>query len=172
MGEHAQVRNVVLLLGFFLLGVAATAVWFHFAPTHSPENLPSRPTDQQNSQPSSSASSPAQKFVESPVPVSAAAVEDVKRALPNYASLSVEQGTEILREAALKKYADAAAELQSQVAQAQDELKQAQSKSPADQQTAMKHLQQVQTDQSQKLAQIGGELQTQIAALKQLKGGQ
>jgi hypothetical protein len=99
-------------------------------------------------------------------------VEDVKRALPNYASLSVEQGTEILREAALKKYADAAAELQNQVAQAQDELRQAQSKSPADQQAAMKHLQQVQTDQSQKLAQIGGELQTQIAALKQLKGGQ
>ena len=175
-GEHAQVRIVVLLLVSFLLGVAATAAWFHFAPIHSTENLPPPPTDQPNNpqptEPVIVANPPTQKFVEQPVPVSAAAVEDVKRALPNYASLSVEQGTEILREAALKKYADAASELQSQVAQAQDELKQAQNKSPADQQAAMKHLQQVQADQSQKLAQIGGELQTQIAALKQLKGGQ
>jgi hypothetical protein len=175
-GERAQVRTVVLLLVSFLLGVAATGVWFHFASIHSADNLTPPPTDQPNNpqptQPVTVANPPPQKFVEQPVPVAASAVEDVKRALPNYASLSVEQGTEILREAALKKYADAAAELQNQVAQAQDELRQAQSKSPADQQAAMKHLQQVQTDQSQKLAQIGGELQTQIAALKQLKGGQ
>jgi soluble cytochrome b562 len=159
----------------FLLGVAATACWFHFAPIHTAENLP-QPIDQQNNpqptQPVTVANPSAQKFVEQPVPVAPSAVEDVKLALPNYASLSVEQGTEILREAALKKYADAAAELQSQVTRAQEELKEAQNKSPADQQAAMKHLQEVQTDQSQKLAQIGGELQTQIAALKQLKGGQ
>lgn len=97
-------------------------------------------------------------------------MEDVKRALPNYASLTVEQGTEILREAALKEYAAAVQELQNQVGQAQAELSQAQSKSPADQQAAMKHLQQVQAEQSQKLQQIAGQLQTQIAALKQLKG--
>ncbi len=107
--------------------------------------------------------------MEPPVPVAPAAIEDVKRALPNYASLSVDQGTEILRQAALKKYAAAAQELQSQVAQAQAELSQAESKSPADQQAAMKHLQQVQAEQSQKLQQIGGQLQTQITALKQLK---
>ena len=107
--------------------------------------------------------------MEPPLPVARAAVEDVKRALPNYASLSVDQGTEILREAALKKYAAAAQELQSQVTEAQEELKQAQSQSPADQQAAMTHLQQVQAEQSQKLQQIAGQLQTQIAALKQLK---
>ena len=175
-GEEAQVRMVILTLVSFFLGVAATACWFHFAPIHRAENLPPQPTDQQNNpqppQPVTVANPPAQKFVEQPVPVVQEAVEDLKRALPNYASLTVDEGTEILREAALKKYADAAQELQTQVALAQDELKQAQSKSPADQQAAMKHLQQVQAEQSQKLAQIGGELQTQIAALKQLKGGQ
>jgi hypothetical protein len=107
--------------------------------------------------------------VEQSVPVDQAAVEDVKRALPNYASLSVDEGTEILREAALKAYAAAAQELQSQVGQAEAELSLAQGKSPPDQQAAMKHLQQVQAEQSQKLQQIGGQLQTQIAALKQLK---
>ena len=176
MGEEAQVRIVILTVVSFFLGVAATACWFYFAPIRSAENLVPQPTGQQNNpqvpQPVTAANPPAQKFVESPVPVSAAAVEDVKRALPNYASLSVEQGTEILRESALKKYADAAAELQSQVTRAQEELKAAQNKSPANQQAALKHLQQVQAEQSQKLQQIGGELQTQITALKQLKGGQ
>jgi hypothetical protein len=172
-GELAQVRTVILVLVSFLLGVAATAVWIHLAPVHRAENLPPQPTGQidnpQPAQPVTMANPPAQKFVEQPMPVAPSALEDVKRALPNYASLSVEQGTEILREAALKEYAAAAEELQTQVAQAQSELKQAQSQSPADQQAAMKHLQQVQAEQSQKLQQIGGQLQTQIAALKQLK---
>jgi hypothetical protein len=175
MGEQAQARTVVLVLISFLVGVAATAVWFHVAPIPNAENPGPPPADQPDNPPAavppSGAGSPAPAFVEPPVPVAPAAVEDLKRALPDYASLTVDEGTEILREAALKKYAAAAQELQSQVAQAQDELKQAQTKSPADQQAAMRHLQQVQTEQSQKLQQIGGQLQTQIAALKQLKGG-
>ena len=60
--------------------------------------------------------------MEPPVPVPQSAIDDVKRALPNYASLSIDQGTEILRQAALKKYAAAAQELQSQITQAQEEL--------------------------------------------------
>lgn len=176
MDETAQVRTVVLVLVSFLLGVTATAIWFRFAPVHTAENPNSPATDQPNNQQSvapavaATANRPAQAFVEPLVPVAQEAVDDVKRALPDYASLSVEQGTEILREAALKDYAAAAQELQTQVARAQDELKQAQNKSPADQQAAMKHLQQVQAEQSQKLQQIGGQLQTRIAALKQLKG--
>jgi hypothetical protein len=173
MGEQAQVRTVVLVLVSFVLGVAATAVWFHVAPVRNAENPDSSTTDQQNNPPSATpsagASTPARAYVEQSVPVDQAAVEDVKRALPNYASLSVDEGTEILREAALKAYAAAAQELQSQVGQAQAELSLAQGKSPPDQQAAMKHLQQVQAEQSQKLQQIGGQLQTQIAALKQLK---
>ena len=175
-GEQAQVRIVILALVSFLLGVAATAFWFHLASNRTAESVSSQassegsqPDNQQPAEPRPGANAPARKFVEPPVPVAPAAIEDVKRALPNYASLSVDQGTEILRQAALKKYAAAAQELQSQVARAQTELSQAESKSPADQQAAIKHLQQVQAEQSQKLQQIGGELQTQITALKQLK---
>jgi hypothetical protein len=174
--EQAQVRIVILALVSFLLGVAATAFWFHLASNRTGESLssqansPDNQTDQQQpAEPPPGANSPARKFVEPPVPVAPAAIEDVKRAMPNYASLSLDQGTEILRQAALKEYAAAAQELQSQVAQAQAELSQAAGKSPADQQAAMKHLQQVQAEQSQKLQQIGGQLQTQITALKQLK---
>jgi hypothetical protein len=175
--EQAQVRIVILALVSFLLGVAAAAFWFHLTSSRTMENLSSTTNDQGNQQanqqsaaPPPGLNSPARKFVEQPVPVAPSAIEDVKRALPEYASLSVDQGTEILRQAALKKYAAAAQELQNQVAQAQRELKTAESKSPADQQAAMKHLQQVQAEQSQKLQQIGAQLQTRITALKQLKG--
>lgn len=171
--EQARVGTVLLGLVSFLLGVVATMVWFQTAAKRTapaPISPPGAPPVQASAAPPTGAGSPARTFVEKPVPVAPAALEAVKRALPNYASLSVEQGTEILREAALKRYAAAANELQRQIAQAQAELKLAESKSPAEQQAAMKHLQQVQTEQSQKLRQIGGQLQTQIAALKQLKG--
>lgn len=174
--EQAQVRIVILALVSFLLGVAATALWFHLASHRTTEDLSSRVNSQENptddrqfAAPPSGANSPVRKFIEPPVPVAPAAVEEVKHALPNYAALSVDQGTEILRQAALKKYAAAAQELQTQVAQAQAELSQAENKSPADQQAAIKHLQQVQAEQNQKLQQIGGALRTQIAALQQLK---
>jgi Sec-independent protein translocase protein TatA len=177
MREQAQVRMVILALVSFLLGVAATALWFYLASNRTAESLSSQvngPENQQDNQqpavPPSGANSPARAFVEQPVPVAPAAIEDVKRALPNYASVSLDEGTEILREATLKKYAAAVQELQSQVARAQAELSQAENKSPAEQQAALRHLQQVQVEQNQKLQQIGGQLQTQIAALKQLKG--
>ena len=168
----AQVRIVILALVSFLLGVSATALWFHLAAKRIapvPNTQTGEPSALQSSAPVSGPNSPARAFVEPPLPVAPAAIEDVKRSLPNYASLSVDEGTEILRQAALKKFADAASELQSQVARAQEELRQAGGKSPADQQAAMKQLQQVQAEQSRKLQQIAGQLQTQIAALKQLK---
>ena len=175
--QRAQIRIVILALVSFLLGVAATAVWFHLVSKGTVGSSSSQvtrpaspPIDQEAAALASRTNSPAGAFVRHPVPVPPAAIEEVKRALPNYASLSIDQGTEILRQATLKKFAAAVNELQSQVTQAQEELKLAETKSPADQQAAMKHLQEVQTEQSQKLQQIGGQLQTQIAALKQLKG--
>ena len=175
--QRAQIRIVILALVSFLLGVAATAVWFHLVSKGTVGSSSSQvtrpaspPIDQEAAALASRTNSPAGAFVRHPVPVPPAAIEEVKRALPNYASLSIDQGTEILRQATLKKFAAAVNELQSQVTQAQEELKLAENKSPADQQAAMKHLQEVQTEQSQKLQQIGGQLQTQIAALKQLKG--
>jgi len=174
MREQAQVRIVILALVSFLLGVAATTFWFRFSSNSNPENSIVQTTNEVvRDEPAAQTinpNSPARKFAEPAVPVGPAAIEDVKRALPNYASLTVDQGTEILREAALKKYAAAAQELQSQITQAQAELNQAEGKSLAEHQAAMKHLQQVQAEQSQKLQQIGGQLQTQVAALKQLKG--
>ena len=167
--EQASARVVLLALISFGLGVAATAAWFQLAAKREASNPVPQAAAPASAAPSAGANSSGQPFVEPPAPVTPEAVAELKSALPNYASLSLEQGMEILRRAALKKFYAATEEMQSQVAKAQAELSAAESNSTSDQQGAMKHLQEVQAEQSQKLQQIAGDLQTQIAALKSLK---
>jgi hypothetical protein len=175
MREQARVRIVILALVSFLLGVAATAFWFHLAAKHNAEDLSSQMNGEQNGQQPAeqaiNANPPTRPFVASHPLVDPAAIEDVKQAIPNFVSVSLEDGTQILHEAALKQFAAAAKEMDVQVKQAQEQLIQAESgQSATEQQAAMKHLQQTQTEQAEKLQQIAAQLQIQIAALKQLKG--
>ncbi len=172
--EQAQVRIVILVLVSFLLGVAATAFWFHLATKHNADILSSQTTDQSNNQqpaaPAINVNPPARPFIASHPPVDSSTIEEVKQAIPNFASVSLADGTQILREAALKQFAAAAKEMDTQVKQAQEQLVQAKNgQSAAEQQAAVKHLQQTQAEQTEKLQQIAAQLQTQIAAFKQLK---
>jgi hypothetical protein len=167
-GEQASIRIILLSLISFFLGVAATAFWFHQVAKRQTENL-SFQTSSQSSLDQSAASAYAQPSVEEPLPASPIVIAEVKQMIPDYTSVSLEQGTEILRQAALKDFAAAAQEMENRVANAQEELSQAESKTASDQQAAMKHLQQVQTEQAEKLKQIAAQLQAQITALKQLK---
>jgi hypothetical protein len=173
-GERAQVRVILLTLVSFLLGVAATASWFHLAASRHADNLSSptsgEPAVGPSAEPVVTANPPAQPFVASHPPVDAATIEAVKQAIPNYASVSLEDGTQVLREAALKQFAAAAGEMDAQVKQAQEQLVQAESsQAAAEQSAALKHLQQTQVEQTEKLQQIAAQFQAQIAALKQLK---
>jgi len=175
MGEQAQVRIVILALVSFLLGVAATAFWFHFTSNRTAANPSSQISEEaaagQPAVPVVNASRSARPFVASHPPVDATAIEEVKQAIPNFASVSLADGEQILREAALKKFEQAAKEMDAQVKQAQQQLAQAENgQSAAEQQAAMKLVQQTQAEQTEKLQQIAARLQTQIAALKQLKG--
>ncbi len=103
-------------------------------------------------------------------PASSAVIAQVKSTIPNLDSVSIEQGAEMLREAAVREFATAANQMEAQVKEAQQRLVQAQnSKSEEEQQAAMKNLQQVQAEQADKLKQIAARLQDQIATLKQLK---
>jgi hypothetical protein len=112
----------------------------------------------------------APKAATTAAPADAAALEEVKHTIPDIASVSLEDGTRTLREAALKEFTTAVNEMQAQVREAQVGLEQAQkSGSAAEQESAMKHLQEVQTAQGQKLKQIASKSQAQIEALKQLK---
>lgn len=121
--------------------------------------------------PAINASRPPRPYVPSHPPVDATAIAEVKQAIPNFASVSLADGEQILREAALKKFTAAAKDMDIQVKQAQEQLVQAENgQSAAVQQAARKHLQQTQAEQTEKLQQIAAHLQAQIAALKQLKG--
>jgi hypothetical protein len=168
-GERASLRIVLLALVSFILGVTATAFWFHLAAKRNAEN-PGFPADSQPAAPAANAPAPAPPAVANPPPGNPAAIEAVKRAIPSLASVSLEDGEKILRAAALKEFTAAATEMNVQVAAAQQQIVQAESsQSAAEQQAAMKHLQQIQAAATEKLQQIAAQLQAQIAALKQLK---
>ena len=99
-----------------------------------------------------------------------AVAEEVKRQIPNFASVSVEEGTRILREAALKDFKAMASEMEIQIREAEQRVKQAQNgKSEAEQQAALKQLQQVRADHTAKLNEITAGSSAQIEALRRLK---
>ena len=102
--------------------------------------------------------------------VNTAALQQVRTLITNLAAVSVQEGSEILREAALQDFAAAAQEMQTQVKEAEQRLLQAQhGGTEAEQQAAMKHLQQVQADNTEKLKQIAAQSKAQIDIFQQLK---
>ena len=115
------------------------------------------------------AKGPAPRLANTP-PATVASTEEVRRAIPNFASVSLEEGTRILREAALKDFRETVAAMEIQVQEAQQSLSQAQNGgSEAEQQAARKRLQEVRSEQTEKLKQIAARSATQIEALRQLK---
>jgi hypothetical protein len=100
----------------------------------------------------------------------AAIVAEVKRAIPNLESVSLADATQTLRVAALKEYVAETEAMERAVKDAEARVEQARAGgSEAEQQAAVKQLQQVQTQHTEKLKQIAAHLQEQIAALEQLK---
>jgi hypothetical protein len=167
--NQASVRIVVLALVSFSLGVAATAFWFHRSGNSSSVNPVSRMPDESDvgrPAPPSQVPTP----VATPQPVDPAVLEEVKQSVPNYASISLDDGENILRTAALKDFAAAAKEMEDQVAAAQQKLQDTQGGQSADEQTtALKNLQDTQAAQAEKLKEVAARLQAQITALKSLK---
>ncbi len=99
-----------------------------------------------------------------------AAVQQVKALIPNVAATSVEDGKRILRDAALKDFTAAAKEMQGQIKEAEEALRQAQTNgTPDEQQAAVKHLQQIQAEQTQRLKQIAAQSKAQIDVFLRLK---
>jgi hypothetical protein len=98
------------------------------------------------------------------------AIQDLRRAVPNLASISLEQGSQLLREAALSEFKAAAGEMETRLKQAQQRLNVAhRGESDAEQQEAMKELQRVHVEQTEKLKEIAARLQAQLAELERLK---
>lgn len=177
--EHGSARIILLMLVAFFLGVAVTALWFHrpaggnaesaAPPPVEPAAAPAPMVSTPSVPPPASAPTPTPE-VANPPPVDPAVAEEVKKLVPNYASISLEEGEGILRAAALKDFATAETETDAQIKTAQQQLQDAQNgQSADDQQAAMKQVQDTQLAAAGKLKEIAGRLQAQIAALKSLK---
>jgi hypothetical protein len=113
----------------------------------------------------------------SPTPIAAApeqtdseALEAVKRAIPNIASVSLEEGTQILRVATLNEFAAVSQEMETKMKAAEESFTQAQANgSEAGQENARKLLLQLQAEQTDRFKQAVARSQAQIQALQQLK---
>lgn len=113
---------------------------------------------------------PSSPVVKASPPVSPETTNEILRLIPDVNGTSLEDGIGILRQAAVDKFSEAGAEMEKQIQAAQQQLAAAQNGgSGAEQQAAMKHLQQVQLDQAEKLKAIAARLQAQISAFQQMK---
>jgi len=103
-------------------------------------------------------------------PIPPETTNDIRRLIPDIKGISLEDGIGILRQAAVGKFSDAGAEMEKQIQAAQQQLANAQKGgSETEQQAALKHLQQVQLDQAEKLKAIAAQLQVQISTFEQMK---
>jgi len=99
-----------------------------------------------------------------------AVTAEVKRQIPNFASVSLEEGTQLLRDAGLQDFKAAMSEMQAHLREAEQRLSRTlDGKSEAERQAARLHLQQVQAEQAAKLKEIATRSLAQIEALRQLK---
>lgn len=103
------------------------------------------------------------------VPATAATVDSVKQIIPNPDSVSVEEGTQRLREAALAEFKQAAEESQAKQDLLQKQYLDAQSDS--DKQRLLQEIQASQGEQTQKIKDIAAKSKAQIDAFTQTKSG-
>ena len=134
-----------------------------------PEWEPALPFDLARAilQVTATSSSPA---VKASPPVSPETTNDIRRLIPDINGTSLKDGIGILRQAAVDKFSAAGAEMEKQIQAAQQQVADAQNGRPeAEQQAAMKHLQQIQLEQAEKVKLIAAQLQAQISAFEQMK---
>jgi len=100
-----------------------------------------------------------------------AALKAVRQAIPNIDSVSVEEGSRLLRAAAVAQFKKTGQEMQDRVKQAEEHFLQAQnSQSEAEQEAALKELEQAKKEQAARLKEIAMQSKAQVEALQQLKG--
>ena len=106
----------------------------------------------------------------SAAPIDPAISEELLRTIPDLDSRSYDDAAKVLREASLVEFTAAVREMQAKVQATQKELAAQGNKAEADQQAAIKELQQVQAEQNQKLGEIAARLQARLQVLERLKG--
>lgn len=179
--EDAHVRTKLLATVCLLAGLGIGAVWYYRTPNRGAVSEEGPAVSQevvtlsaetkavQQKLDSPKTSSPAKATVANSQ-IDSEALAEVKRQVPNYASVSVEEGTRILRESALKDFKAKVSEMAIQMKEAEQRFSQTQNEnSKEEHQTVKKHLKQVQADHAENLKQIEARSVALIEAFRQLK---
>jgi hypothetical protein len=166
--KQAQARIWVLPLVFFFLGIAVTVFWF--TSTRPPARSVASTEVAYPVAASDRAHGPATPVPPPPV-VDSAALDSVKHSIPNLQSTSLEEGTRILRAAALTEFLQTVEELQARQKKVEQNFSDGQiNRSEEQQRTATKQLQELRAEQVEKLKQIAAKSRAEIKTLEQLKG--
>jgi hypothetical protein len=97
-------------------------------------------------------------------------LESVRRVIPDPQTVSVEDGTRLLREAAMKEFTAAVSESQTRLREAQERLAKAQQNgTAAEQETAIRELQETQAEQTRKLKEIAAAAEARMQAFRFLR---
>ena len=113
---------------------------------------------------------PAAPVLRAGPPVSQETTNEILRLIPDVKGTSLEDGTQILRGAAVQELTATGAEAENQINLAKQQLADAQnSGSEQQQQAATKHLQDVQFAQTEKVKAIAARLQAELAVFQQMK---
>jgi hypothetical protein len=104
------------------------------------------------------------------VPPDPAIVAEVKRELPDFASVSLAEGSQVLRRAALRDLQAALSQIEPQLKEAEQQVaRMEEAKSETGKQTALKELQRLQAAQAAKLSEFTTRSSAQIEVLQQLR---
>lgn len=102
--------------------------------------------------------------------VTPGAIEEVKAIIPNLAGVSLEQGTQILRETALAEFKAEGQKWQEEIQRAEQALQRLATDAPAaERQQWIDKLQRLRSEQTEKLKAIAAKSESQIEALRRLK---
>jgi hypothetical protein len=156
---------IIPALVSFLAGAALSAVWFS-------RSLPAARNASGAGNPAAVALSDSTTVVPPRLdaPVDTAALDAVRRSIPNLDAISLEQGEKMLRDASMVQFKQATEETEARMKEAEQRFIQAQgNQSEAVRQAAAEQLRIIQAEGTRKLQQIAQDSHAQIAALQQLK---
>jgi len=176
-GVVRRLRSLLFGLAFFAAGMAVSAWWFLRAPPPgpaAPESAGAPVLSQSAKAVPQRLDSPVEKadseaaFAPTPDP---ATLDTVKRLIPNLDSVSLAEGTEVLRQSSFAEFKQAVQEMQARVKGAEERFLQAQAdQSEAGQEAAQKEIQQIQADHLAGLRRLTAASQARMNALQQIKG--
>ena len=169
--NHAQagIRTLLVAALCLFIGFGLGGLWHSRRTQRSAVN---RETPREDAGQLSAGTPAVLQSVQAPVPIKSdpAIVADVKRQIPDFASVSLEAGSQIRREAALKNLQAALNQTVGQLKEAEQRVaRMEEAKSETEKQAALKDLQRLQAEQAVKLREFTTRSSAQIEALRQLK---